>query len=91
MKEHVSQLCTGLLIATLRREINTAVSRREVRPDEALAAVMHVVATYIAQVKDDTLRQEYLSTLEALPSVVAMIRGDIQPIQDFLGVDQARH
>lgn len=79
------------LIATLRREINTAVIRREVKPEDALAAVMHVVATYIAQVKDDALRQEYLSTLEALPSVVAMIRGDVKPIQSFLGVDQARH
>jgi hypothetical protein len=52
-----------LLIATIRREINTAVARGDVRSDQALAAVMHVVATYLAQVKDDALRQEYLASL----------------------------
>jgi hypothetical protein len=89
-KEHTSQLCTGLLIAALRREINTAVARREVRPDQALAAVMHVVATYLAQVKDDALRQEYLASLEALPAVVELIRGNEKPITSFLGANQAR-
>jgi hypothetical protein len=79
------------LIATLRREINTAVSRREVRADQALAAVMHVVATYLAQVKNDAVRQEYLTSLEALPAIVELIRGDERPITKFLGVDQARH
>jgi predicted nucleotidyltransferase len=90
-KEQTSQLCTGLLIATIRREINTAVARGDVRPDQALAAVMHVVATYLAQVKDDALRQEYLASLEALPAVVELIRGDERPITKFLGADQARH
>ncbi len=54
---------TAPLRAKLRELINTTVARGEIDGPEAIGAAMCVLSTYVAQVKNDTLRQYYIDEI----------------------------
>lgn len=68
------------LKADVRLVVNNAVADGDVHPEDALAALMSVVATYVAQVDDAALRATYIATVaEMFGTMVSLTRGDPTP------------
>lgn len=77
--------------AAIRLAINRGVANGDIQPEEALAAIMSVVVTMIAQVRDPAQRAEFVVTLvQALPQMVEVVHvsGDPRVIEAGFGVRQ---
>lgn len=60
----------------VRRALNEAVANQLIDPEEALSILMVVATTYVAQVKDDEVRAEYIAIItETFGPMVEVARG----------------
>lgn len=73
----ISAFRRKVLIGALRATVNMHVAAGTVEPDEALGALMYVVAHFIGKVKDPEARRAHLQTvLDTLPAAVDFEAGN---------------
>jgi hypothetical protein len=69
-------------ISSLRALINTTVASDALSGDEALGALMYLIAAIIGRVKDPTDRLQYVNTiLETLPAAVEFEAGNTDALR----------